>query len=93
MAFVKLTPVGHSRESVVDDLTFKELRAGYAELEAKLTERRREVREGWGAKYAARVHEKHKMTCRLHVVQGPKSGARHAGLPGRVVGVAGNIFR
>ena len=68
MAFVKLTPVGHSRESVVDDLTFKELRAGYAELEAKLTERRREVREGWGAKYAARVHEKHKMTTRERLV-------------------------
>ena len=69
MAFVKLTPVGHTRESVVDDLTFRELRAGYAQLEAQLQERREKVRDGWGEKYAARVHEKQKLTTRERLVQ------------------------
>jgi acetyl-CoA carboxylase carboxyltransferase component/biotin carboxyl carrier protein len=64
MAFVRLVPIGHSREEAVDVATFERQASGHAPLDERLKERRDEVHAGWGEKYVQRVHEKGKLTTR-----------------------------
>src|SRR5512134_482336 len=64
MAIVPLAPIGSPRRDACDDETFAEYRAALAPLEARLSERRAEVKAGWGEEYVARVHAKGKLTTR-----------------------------
>ncbi|MAF65217.1 MAG: propionyl-CoA carboxylase [Planctomycetes bacterium] len=67
MAKVPLEPTGRVRAGFCDDATFAENRAALGEKEALLDARRAEVALGWGEKYAARVHEKGKLTTRERI--------------------------
>ncbi len=67
MAHVPLVPIGASRESVTDARTFEETRAALAGVEGRVREARTAVEAGWGEKYAARVHEKGKLTSRERI--------------------------
>ncbi|MDF1800052.1 MAG: carboxyl transferase domain-containing protein [Planctomycetota bacterium] len=64
MAHVPLIPIGRDLGSVQDQKSTQKQRAGAAELEATLAERRAAVEAGWGEKYADRVHQKGKLTTR-----------------------------
>ena len=54
MAHVPLVPIGRPRAELLDDRSFAENRARLAALEDVLSQRRAEVRAGWGDEYAAR---------------------------------------
>jgi 3-methylcrotonyl-CoA carboxylase beta subunit len=69
MARVPLSPIGRPRSEVVDDATFAEYRKATEEREAKLEKERAQVHAGWGEKYAARVHEKGKLTARERLLR------------------------
>jgi 3-methylcrotonyl-CoA carboxylase beta subunit len=69
MSLVPLVPIGDPRERVADERTFKEQREALAPLEERLQARRAEVHAGWGEKYAARVHQKGKLTARERLAQ------------------------
>jgi len=62
LAKVNLEPIGAPRETIVDDATWQRQREHMGRLNAALQERRDRVRDGWGEKYRARVHEKGKLT-------------------------------
>jgi len=64
---VPLRPIGRPRAAFLDDLVYEEQRAEQAALEARLEERRADVRAGWGEKYVDRVHKKGKLTARERV--------------------------
>ena len=64
MAHVPRTPIGREREAIVDRGAFQREEEHHRPLVDALDERRAEVRAGWGAKYAGRVHEKGKLTTR-----------------------------
>ncbi|NOY91841.1 MAG: propionyl-CoA carboxylase [Deltaproteobacteria bacterium] len=67
MTHVPLRPIGRPRAAFLDDLVYEEQRAEQAALEARLEERRADVRAGWGEKYVDRVHKKGKLTARERV--------------------------
>jgi acetyl-CoA carboxylase carboxyltransferase component len=69
MARVPLSPIGKPRSEVVDDATFAEYRKAIQERERKLADERATVHAGWGEKYAARVHEKGKLTARERLLR------------------------
>ncbi|MBK7875646.1 MAG: propionyl-CoA carboxylase [Planctomycetes bacterium] len=64
MARVPLSPIGSPRDAFLDRATFDKNKAQLAEREGELAKRRAKVAEGWGPTYAARVHEKQKLTAR-----------------------------
>lgn len=64
MAKVPLIPVGDLRETVSDEASFQRHLERTEALERTLRARRDQVREGWGEKYAGRVHAKGKLTVR-----------------------------
>jgi acetyl-CoA carboxylase carboxyltransferase component len=62
MAKVLLHRIGHDRESVLDDPTWHRQLEQMAAREARITEARDQVRDGWGDRGRARVHRKGKLT-------------------------------
>ena len=76
MPHVPLIPIGNPRDRVADDRTFDEQRAAIDERESVLRERKDEVAEGWGPKYAARVHDKGKLTTRQRIERLKDPGSR-----------------
>ena len=76
MARVPLSPIGSPRDAFLDRATFEKNKAQIAEREAELAKRRAKVAEGWGATYAARVHEKQKLTARERVEKLKDPGSR-----------------
>ena len=62
MAKVLLDPIGAARETFVDEPTWSAQLARMGERGAALDARRATVRAGWGESYAARVHERGKLT-------------------------------
>jgi len=62
MAKVILHPIGTPAEEAVDGKVYRENRERMEQLNARLRERRAEVRRGWGEKYVDRVHAKGKLT-------------------------------
>ncbi|MFO1009709.1 MAG: carboxyl transferase domain-containing protein [Planctomycetota bacterium] len=81
MARVPLTPIGSPRDAFLDRATFDKNKAQLAEREAELAKRRAKVAEGWGPTYAARVHEKQKLTARerLEKLKDPNTRAFEVG--------------
>jgi 3-methylcrotonyl-CoA carboxylase beta subunit len=69
MAIVPLVPIGSTRRDICDDRTFAEHKEALGALEQKLDERRREVHDGWGPDYAARVREKGKLPTRERITR------------------------
>src|SRR5688500_20200736 len=67
MAHVPLKPIGAPRASVIDDRAYRDHSEDIADRKVKLDAVRAEARAGWGAKYAARVHEKGKLTARERI--------------------------
>ena len=67
MAIVPVSPIGARRADFCDDRTFADYREQNAAREALLAQRRAEVKRGWGDKYAARVHDKGKLTTRERI--------------------------
>ena len=76
MAHVPLTPIGSPRERATDERTYQEHREALLALEARLRQRRAEVHQGWGEKYAARVHQKGKLTARERLARLMDPGTR-----------------
>ncbi len=76
MARVPLVPIGGPREAVLDDQSFAEQRSALAEREARLEAARAAVHDGWGDKYAERVHAKGKLTARERVERLKDAGTR-----------------
>ncbi|MEW6074142.1 MAG: carboxyl transferase domain-containing protein [Planctomycetota bacterium] len=64
MAKVPLRPIGRPLDAVLSAKEIAQNGASHAARRATLDERRARVRAGWGEKYAARVHEKGKLTTR-----------------------------
>jgi acetyl-CoA carboxylase carboxyltransferase component len=64
MAKVPLVPLGSSLERFAPAASIERNLATMRERERLLETRRAKIAEGWGAKYAARVHEKGKLTTR-----------------------------
>ena len=64
MAHVPLVPIGSPLEAQLDPATRDAQTAAMAAKDAELLERRGQVRADWGEKYAARVHDKGKLTTR-----------------------------
>ena len=64
MTHVPLVPIGSARAQFCDDTTFETHLGAMEPRDARLRERRAEVARGWGDKYAARVHDKGKLTAR-----------------------------
>ncbi|MBI3448677.1 MAG: propionyl-CoA carboxylase [Acidobacteria bacterium] len=62
MAKVILRPIGDPLDRFLDPRTREANASNMQALRAKLQSMRDEVRAGWGAEYAARVHEKGKLT-------------------------------
>jgi len=62
MAKVVLHPLGDPLETILDRQQAQRNARAAAKLEHRLDELRAEVRAGWGADYAARVHDKGKLT-------------------------------
>ena len=69
MAHVPLAPIGTPSDAALDSATLKSNQAALAEREAVLAERRQTVADGWGEKYADRVHQKGKLTTRERLEQ------------------------
>jgi len=67
MAKIPLAPIGSPRETFLDARTFERNRAALRALEAALHERRLCIAQGWGPKYAERVHAKGKLTARERI--------------------------
>ncbi len=67
MAHPPLIPIGQPREQLVDDRTYVESAQALASREDALVARRAEVAQGWGEKYAQRVHAKGKLTARERI--------------------------
>jgi acetyl-CoA carboxylase carboxyltransferase component len=67
MARVPLSPLGSPRDAFLDRATFDKNLAALAVRETELAARRDKVAQGWGPQYAARVHEKQKLTARERV--------------------------
>ncbi len=61
MAKVILQPIGELREKLLGDDEWGAQHARMSELNADLDQKRAEVRDGWGAKYAERVRAKGKL--------------------------------
>ncbi|MCC6408380.1 MAG: propionyl-CoA carboxylase [Planctomycetes bacterium] len=64
MAKVPLVPIGSTLDRFAPAATVERNLAAMREREKLLEERRAKIEQGWGAKYAARVHEKGKLTSR-----------------------------
>ena len=69
MAHIPLTPLGSPVDQALDPKTFARQAASVAERELTLAERRKKVSEGWGTKYADRVHAKNKLTSRERIAR------------------------
>ena len=69
MAHIPLTPLGSPVNQALDPKTFARQAASVGEREATLAERRKKVAEGWGSKYADRVHAKNKLTSRERIAR------------------------
>jgi acetyl-CoA carboxylase carboxyltransferase component len=67
MAHVPLTPLGTPLDATVDAKTARVAREAMAEREEVLAERRAKLAEGWGAKYAERLHARGKLTARERI--------------------------
>ncbi|MEO0652934.1 MAG: propionyl-CoA carboxylase, partial [Planctomycetota bacterium] len=67
MARVPLSPIGSPRESFLDDASFARNRRDADGRNQTLQERRAAVAQGWGEKYAERVHQKGKLTARERI--------------------------
>src|SRR5262245_66518952 len=76
MAHVPLVPLGSAREAFCDAKTFEANRAGMAQRDGELAQRRAKIAEGWGAEYVERVHKKGKLTARERVARLCDAGAR-----------------
>ncbi|MBD3236329.1 MAG: propionyl-CoA carboxylase [Candidatus Eisenbacteria bacterium] len=73
MAKVILHPVGTPVEEAAEAKSYDENRTRMETLNARLRERRAEVRSGWGQEYVDRVHAKGKLTTweRLEILKDP----------------------
>ena len=69
MAHVPLTPIGAPRDAFLDDATYERQRADLGQRLDQLSTHRSTVHEGWGEKYARRVHDKGKLTARERVAR------------------------
>lgn len=69
MAHVPLTPIGAPRGAFLDDATYERQRADLGQRLEQLSAHRSAVHEGWGEKYALRVHDKGKLTARERVAR------------------------
>jgi 3-methylcrotonyl-CoA carboxylase beta subunit len=69
MTHVPLVPIGSARAQFCDDATFDAHLRAMESRDATLRERRAEVARGWGDKYAARVHDKGKLTARERLLK------------------------
>ena len=67
MAHVPLIPIGRPLDSVLDRESLEAHLSAMRELEGTLEERRAKVAQGWGEKYAERVHKKGKLTARERI--------------------------
>ena len=76
VAHVPLVPIGSAAATAVDEQTFVKNREAVLAKEAQLLERRARVQEGWGDKYAERVHKKGKLTARERVERLVDPGTR-----------------
>jgi len=76
MARVPLAPLGSPRDGFLDRASFEKNAAELARRETELAARRAKVAEGWGASYAARVHEKQKLTARERLEALKDAGTR-----------------
>ena len=75
MAHVPLHPFGSPQDELLDPAEI-ERNAGFLDgLSAQLEERRDQVRQGWGEKYAERVHAKGKLTAWERVMALKDEGA------------------
>jgi len=73
MAKVILHPIGTPVEEVMDRKTYSQNLQRMEELNELVSQRREEVRQGWGAEYVKRVHAKGKLTSweRLEILKDP----------------------
>ena len=73
MAKVILHPVGSAVEEVVDERAYADNIKRMEELNEVVSQRREEVRQGWGAEYVDRVHAKGKLTTweRIEILKDP----------------------
>ena len=73
MAKVILHPVGSAVEEVVDERAYADNIKRMEELNEVVSQRREEVRQGWGAEYVDRVHAKGKLTTweRIAILKDP----------------------
>jgi acetyl-CoA carboxylase carboxyltransferase component len=69
MAFLALRPIGRPLEELLDPTERADRAARNAERERKLAEKLATVADGWGPEYAARCHEKGKLTTAERVAQ------------------------
>src|SRR5262245_50747393 len=76
MAHVPLVPLGSAREAFCDAKTFEANRAGMAQRDGELAQRRAKIAQGWGAEYVERVHKKGKLTARERVARLCDAGSR-----------------
>ncbi len=75
MAHVPLRPIGEPRERALEASDARRNADALAPRLRTLADRRAEVRAGWGADYAARVHQKGKMTAWERVAAFADAGA------------------
>jgi len=73
VAKVILHPIGHPIEEIADDKLYRANLEQMDALNRRLSERREEVRQGWGQEYVDRVHAKGKLTTweRIEILKDP----------------------
>ncbi len=81
MAKVPLAPLGRPLDAFLPTDEARRQRERLARREATLAERRARVREGWGAEYVQRVHDRRKLTARerLERLKDPESALFEVG--------------
>ena len=67
MAKVPLSPLGRPLDACLDGRSVELNREALDAREVELDQRRREVQDGWGEEYRARVHAKGKLTARERI--------------------------
>jgi acetyl-CoA carboxylase carboxyltransferase component len=77
MAKVPLVPIGAALDTLTDASSLAKNLAALREREDLLGARRAAIAAGWGEKYAARVHEKGKLTARERLERLKDPGSRH----------------
>jgi 3-methylcrotonyl-CoA carboxylase beta subunit len=77
MAKVPLVPFGSALDTFTDPQGLAKNAAALREREDLLRARRTKIESGWGEKYAARVHEKGKLTARERLERLKDPGTQH----------------